>query len=174
MCEALGVSRSGYYDWLTRPENRPSKRKKLLAQRINAIYPKSRGLYGSPKIAAVLKSEGFRVSRKTVSKIMREQGLRSKAIKPRRVMTSYSHDIPVAKNLLSQRFEASRPNEKWVADITYVKTKEVWMYLASVMDLYSRKVVGWCLDSIASKDLVLRAFDSAVKRQARQWKVLSF
>lgn len=162
MCEVLQVSRSGYYKWRSTPPSEQESRRAELTERILYHYHDNDGLYGSPKITALLRGEGFRVSEKTVARIMREQGLRSRTVKKFRVRTTdSSHSLPVAPNLLNQQFKASAPNEVWLADITYVPTRQGTLYLASILDLFTRKIVGWALRERMTVDLVNEAFESA-------------
>jgi len=145
-CRVLQVSRSGYYAWLRRKPSVRQRRRAQLAERIARIHREHRGVYGSPRVWHALKAEGESVSENTVAKIMREQGLRAKRTRrfvPR--TTDSRHDNPVAPNVLDRQFSAAAPNRKWVTDITYVRTDEGWLYLAAVLDLFSRKIVGWSM-----------------------------
>jgi transposase InsO family protein len=165
MCDVLHVSRSGYYAWLKRPVSERKKRKEWLTQRIQHIFLQSRRLYGSPKITHVLRAEGIRISQKTVARMMKELGLRSRTVKKYKATTNSSHSLPVSENLLNQQFVAQAPNQVWMADMTYVPTQKGWLYVASVMDLYTRKIVGWHADERMTKRLVLQALDQAYQRQ---------
>jgi putative transposase len=124
MCDVLGVSRSGYYAWLGRPVSERMNRRRQLTRRIYQIFIRSRRLYGSPKITQVLRQEGIRVGQKTVARIMREQGLQSRIVRKYKATTDSNHRYPVHENRLQPSFEAKRPNEVWVADITHVPTDE--------------------------------------------------
>lgn len=162
MCKVLQVSRSGYYKWRSAQPSDQEMRRAELTQRVLYHYHDSNGLYGSPKITALLRKEGYCVSDKTVARIMREQGLRSKTIRKFRVRTTDSgHGLPVAPNLLNQRFQASSPNEVWLADITYVPTRQGMLYLAGVLDLYTRKIVGWTLSDRMTSNLTTEALENA-------------
>ncbi|WP_157067252.1 IS3 family transposase, partial [Alicyclobacillus shizuokensis] len=172
MCKALKVSRSGYYEWLKRPESERDRRRKVITRRIYQIYVKSRRLYGSPKITQALHKEGVRVSQKTVARIMREQGLKSRTVRKYKATTNSKHNYPVHENVLNQTFVAQRPGQVWMADITYVPTAEGWLYVASLMDLYTRKIVGWHADSRMTKELVMRALEQAYQRQRPDGPVL--
>lgn len=172
MCKVFKVSRSGYYDWLDRPQNERKKRKEQLSKRIKQIFLESRRLYGSPKITKVLQSEGERVSQKTVARIMKELGLRSRTVKKYKATTHSNHSLPVQDNKLNQQFVAEAPNQVWMADITYVATDEGWLYLASIMDLYSREIVGWYADKQMTKALVLKALDRAYEKKQPKGQVL--
>jgi putative transposase len=166
MCEILGVSRSGFYKWLESPDSERILRRQELARRIEYHYHDNNGIYGAPKITDCLRDEGKRVGEKTVGRIMREKGLRSCTVKKFKVTTTNSnHNLPTADNLLNQEFEATAPNKVWMTDITYIWTRQGRMYLASVMDLYSRKTVGWSLKSRMTNELVLEALDRAVVAQ---------
>ncbi|WP_269078036.1 IS3 family transposase [Alicyclobacillus acidoterrestris] len=165
MCKILGVSRSGYYAWLRRPESERSKRRKRITKRVHQIFVKSRRLYGSPKITQVLRQEGERVAQKTVANIMRENGLRSRTVRKYKATTYSNHDYPVQENVLNQTFVAEQPNEVYMADITYIPTDEGWVYLASLEDLYSRKIVGWSAGARMTKELCIKALERAWERQ---------
>lgn len=172
MCKVLKVSRSGYYAWLKRPQSERKKRKERLAKRIKQIFLESRRLYGSPKITEELRSEGEKISRKTVARIMKELGLRSRTVKKYKATTNSNHSLPVHENKLNQQFVAQAPNQVWMADITYIPTDEGWLYLASIMDLYTRKIVGWYADKQMTKALVLQALERAYKQQQPEKEVL--
>lgn len=162
MCEVLKVSRSGYYKWQKSLPSEREKQRGELAKRIQHHYEDSHGLYGSPKITHLLRQEGRRVSEKTVGRLMREHGLRSRTVRKFKVQTTDSnHDMPVAPNLLEQQFRTESPNQVWVSDITYIRTREGMLYLASVMDLFSRRIVGWALGQRMTVDLVSQALDAA-------------
>lgn len=163
MAELLGVSASGYYDWKLRSQNARGDRRLKLIRTIEDIHRSSRGAYGSPRVFRQLKALGHRTSRSTVERLMREQGIRSKRYRRFRVVTTDSkHSMAVAQNHMSQQFEPAKPNEKWSADITYIPTKEGWLYLAIVLDLYSRRVVGWSMDERMPTELTLRALRMAL------------
>ncbi|WP_110927710.1 IS3 family transposase [Bacillus massiliglaciei] len=167
MCNVMNVSRSGYHKWVDRPESEKTKRHKTLVKHVHKSYLESRGLYGSPKIAKDLEKKGIPVCQKTVARIMKEEDLRSKTVKKYKATTNSKHTLPVYENKLNQEFKVDEPNKVWVADITYVPTSEGWLYLASVMDLFSRKIVGWSVDKTMTKDLVINALDRAYNRQQR-------
>ncbi|WP_273545658.1 IS3 family transposase [Paenibacillus caui] len=172
MCEAFEVSRSGYYKWTKRKTSKREKRRKKLERRIRRIFLDSRRLYGSPKITKVLHKQGVRVSDKTVARIMKELGLRSRTVKKYKATTNSKHNLPVHENVLNRQFQVAAPNTFWVADITYVPTDEGWVYLASIMDLYSRKIVGFHMDERMTKELVLKALDRAYSQQRPRGEVL--
>jgi putative transposase len=161
-CELSKVSRSGYYEWLRRPEKRGVD---VLGQKIKRIFKKSRKTYGTRRIKKQLEAEGIAVSRQRIRRKMAEQGLVAKARRKTRATTNSNHDHPVAPNLLDRQFGVQHPNKVWVMDITYLATSEGWLYLAIVLDLYSRMVVGWSIGKRMTKELVIDALETAVKRR---------
>lgn len=174
MCKVLSVSRNGYYDFVHRrrtpaaPGSRAHRRAELAA-RIETLHEESRGTYGSPRVHKQLCDEGEKVSRNTVAKVMKMNGIRGKTAKKRKPVTTDSrHDQPVADNLLERDFTASRPNEKWVTDITYIDTLDGWKYLALVMDLFSRRIIGWSLADHMKADLVCQALKMALAPGVRR------
>jgi transposase InsO family protein len=165
MCRILKVSRSGYYQWTRRKQSERKQRREQLKQQISRIFLDSRRLYGSPKIAQVLRQQGVQVSEKTVARIMQKLGMKSRTVRKYKATTNSKHSLPVHDNVLDQHFTAQAPNQVWMADITYVPTDEGWLYVASIMDLCTRKIVGWHADERMTKELVLRALDQAYNRQ---------
>jgi putative transposase len=163
MCEALNVSRSGYYAYVNRPESKRSQESRKLLETIRKIHKDTRNIYGAPRITKSL-PEDQKASLGRVARIMRANGIRSKTVKKYKATTNSNHNLPVAENLLSQNFLADRPNEKWVSDITYIGTDEGWLYLAGVMDLHGRKLVGWSMDSRMKTELVSTALKQAIGR----------
>jgi putative transposase len=162
MCRLLRVSKSGYFAWRDgrEPPRRSSDRS--LSVQIATVYHQYRQVYGSPRIHRQLRAEGILVGRKRVERLMREAGIR---VLPRRRFvrtTDSNHDQPIAPNLLEQDFRASAPNQRWVTDITYIPTGEGWLYLSAIVDLFSRRVVGWAMDGRMDRTLVLRALDMAL------------
>jgi putative transposase len=172
MCSLFNVSRSGYYEWTRRKESNRKKRRKQLEKQIRRIFFDSRQLYGSPKVWQVLKRQGVHVSQKTVARIMKELGLKSRTVKKYKATTNSKHNLPVADNVLNQQFTAKKPNEVWMGDITYVPTDEGWLYLASIEDLCTRKIVGFHMDERMTKSLVLEALDQAYRHQRPRAGVL--
>ena len=167
MCRVLGVSRSGYYAWLKRPPSAREMANQELKQQIKEIYDHSRQTYGSPRIQVELADNGVKCGHNRVAQLMQAQQLRAKQSRKFKVTTTDSaHDYPVAPNRLNQDFIASRPNEKWLADITYIPTDEGWLYLAAVLDLHSRRIVGWAMSDSLHRQLVIDALLMAV--QTRQ------
>jgi transposase InsO family protein len=166
MCRVLGVSRSGYYAAKTRPESARAVADRELLTQIKRVHSASRGVYGSPRIKAQLADDGYPVGRHKVAQLMRLERLRGC---PKRRYRNTTHSDPrhaVAKNLLAQNFSATKPNQRWVADITYISTQQGWLYLAVVIDLYSRRVVGWSMNRWMSRQIVIDALRMAI--DARQ------
>lgn len=165
----LNVAISGYYRWR---QGRPSRRQQAdeqLAATIRRVHAESCQRYGSPRIHAELRAQGIRCSEKRVARLMRQQGLQGKCKWRRRVCTTDSkHTLPVARNVLNQEFTAEQPNAKWVADITYIPTTEGWLYLAGILDIFSRKVVGWAMGETMTTELVERALIAAVQTRRPQ------
>lgn len=162
MCTVLQVSRSGYYKWLASEASERQMRREKLSARISWHFHDSEETYGSPRIHRELVKEGWIVSERTVGLIMRESGLRSCMARKFRVATTDSkHDMPIAPNVLEQDFSATKPNEKWVADITYIPCRQGKLYLASILDLYTKQIVGWKLSDRMTTDLVLDALNEA-------------
>lgn len=146
MCQLLHVSRSGFYAWCKRPASRRQTRREELATRARAVHQHSHGTYGSPRVHAALVAGGVAVCRNTVAKVMAQQGIRSKLRRrSRRCTTDSAHSHPVPDNRLDRDFTANAPDRKWCSDITYVPTSAGWLYLAVVIDLFSRRVVGWSM-----------------------------
>ncbi|WP_241158525.1 IS3 family transposase [Cohnella candidum] len=162
MCELMGVSRSGYYKWRSAGPSNQELRKRELMGRITYHFNDSEKRYGAPKITFLLREEGYTVIERTVGLYMHELGLRSCVSSKYKVQTTDSnHDLPIAPNILNQQFETQRPNQVWVADITYIPCKEGRLYLASVLDLCTREIVGWRLEDRMTTDLVLGALQDA-------------
>jgi transposase InsO family protein len=164
-CEVLGVSRSGYYAWRERPDSARAKRRQELAEKVKALHERNRG--GSPRVHRALVAAGEKVSENTVAKVMRERQIRAKSKKkfvPR--TTDSRHEQPVAPNLLDRQFRAEFPDRKWAVDITYVPTGEGWLYLAGVIDLCSRKIVGWSMAEHMRTNLVSDALGMALARRS--------
>ena len=165
MCRALGVSPSGYYAFMGRPESRRVREDRRLLVEIKAIHRSSRGTYGSPRVHAHMKAQGTSHSRKRIARLMRQGDIRAKQKRKFKATTDSSHGYPVAPNLLKRKFMAQGPNQKWVADITYIATGEGWLYLAAIMDLYSRRIVGWSMSGSISRQLALDALEMAAGRR---------
>jgi putative transposase len=166
MCRVLGVSASGYYAWRSRPESPRAVANRDLLERIRRIHVAHHGRYGSPRMHAALRAQGHQASRGRVERLMRRHGIRALARRRFRPTTTDSrHQLPIAPNLLQQKFMASVPNRVWLADITYIPTGEGWLYLAAVLDLATRKVVGWAMRDHMRTELTLGALIMAIQRQ---------
>ncbi|UXS38121.1 IS3 family transposase [Staphylococcus delphini] len=161
MCQVLGVSRSGYYDWKNRKPSARTVKREGLKKDIYQIYIKSQKRYGSPKITQILRRHGHTITQRTVSRMMKKLGIRSITKKKYTATTHSKHHLPVYPNLLNQQFKVSQLGSVWVADITYVYTKEGWLYLATVMDLFSRRIIGWAMAARMTKELVMSALNKA-------------
>lgn len=163
LCRVLDISVSAYYAWRKRQPSRRQQEDARLSETIQRVHAESHQRYGSPRIHAELQAQGIRCGRKRVARLMRQAGLRGKCKWRRRICTTDSkHKLPVAENVLKQDFTAEQPNTKWVADITYIPTDEGWLYLAAVVDIFSRKVVGWAMDTTMTSELVERALEAAL------------
>jgi putative transposase len=166
LCEVLEVSPAGYYAWRSRPESQRSAANRELVDDIRRVHRDARGRYGSPRIHVELKAQGRGASRGRIERLMRYHGIRAIMARPRWVRTTDSrHDLPIAPNLLDRTFVAAAPNRVWLADITYVETDQGWLYLAAVMDLFSRKIVGWATADHLRADLPLAALRVAISAQ---------
>jgi putative transposase len=172
MCKMLLVSPSGYYEWRDRAPSKRAQENAFFAAKIKAIFEDESSRAGAKRIAKRLKQEGTLVSRHRVARIMRLHGWRAKAARKFKATTNSNHKLPVAPNLLQQNFSAGKPNEKWVSDITYVWTEEGWLYLAVVMDLYSRMVVGWAMSERMTSKLVMDALQMAIWRRKKPHGVI--
>jgi transposase InsO family protein len=165
LTRTLGVSRSGYYDWRERPISTRAAHRAELAEHVHATFIEFDGIYGSRKIAEELVERRVRICRNTVAGLMRTMNLRSTVQRRRSFIatTDSDHQEPIAPNLLARDFTASEPNRKWVADLTYVPTDEGWAYVAVVMDLFSRRIVGWAVGDSLETSLVLEALNRAIE-----------
>lgn len=161
----LEVSRSGYYAWLNRDMSQRAKENEELKQRIFEVFKKSNQTYGSPRIYRYLAKEGFDCSENRVARLMRELGIKAKQPQKFKTTTDSNHNLPVQDNILDRNFDIDNRNEVWAGDITYIDTQEGWLYLAVVIDLYSRKVIGWAMSDSIDKELVIDALDMALKRR---------
>ena len=163
MCRVLGVVRSGYYRWRKAPLGKRKMADMILSMHIKDIFEQSRDTYGSYRIHAELLDEGIRCGRERVARLARENNLEPKATRRFKVMTTDSkHKLPVVPNVLDQNFTAKGPDQIWLTDITYVPTTEGWLYLAAVMDLYSRRIVGWAMSDSLHRQLVIDALQMAI------------
>lgn len=165
LCQALGVSPSGFAAWRRGGSWRGRLTDAQLLTLIRAIHAESKGAYGSPRIWREIKERGLPASRERVARLMTEHGIRAKHKRRYKATTDSKHALPVAPNLLAQDFQASRPDQKWTADITYIPTAEGWVYLAVVMDLYTRMIVGWSMGARMTRELVIDALRMAYFRR---------
>ena len=165
MCKALNVSPSGYYVWRTRPISAREMANRELVKRIEAVYNDSYETYGSPRIYLELKDQGVACSEKRVARLMRLRGLRAKQVRRYKSTTRRNKKDPVAPNLLKRDFSTVRPDQKWLTDITYIPTREGWLYLAAVLDLYGRRIVGWAMSDRMTADLTISALKMAIRQR---------
>jgi transposase InsO family protein len=174
LCETLEVSAAGYYAWLKRPVSDSQKRRDALIVEIRTIHAEVNQRYGSPRIAAELKAREYDCCVNTVAKLMHDNDIRAKTARKFRCSTTDSnHSLPVAENLLNRQFEVDSPNAVWLADITYIPTREGFLYLAAVEDLYSRMVVGWSMAEHMESRLVVDALAMAVARRLPDEELLA-
>ena len=163
MCSVLRVSASGYYAWRGRPESARARANKALVEDIRRVHADSRRRYGSPRVHASLRAEGKRVGCNRVARLMRDHGIQAHRRRPFRKTTNSNHAFPPAPNLLDRQFaSAVAPNQVWLADMTYIATGEGWLYLAAILDLFSRKVVGWAMSETMPQELTLAALNMAI------------
>jgi transposase InsO family protein len=159
LCAVLAVSRSGFYAWRRRPAAARVDSDAQLAAAITSIFRRSHGAYGSPRIHAELKARGIRVSRKRVERLMQVNGLKARQKRRFRKTTDSNHSLPIAPNVLERQFDVDAPNSVWVTDVTYVATTQGWLYLAVMLDLFSRRVVGWAVSESNDTALALLALE---------------
>lgn len=165
-CDVLGVSRSGYYAWKGRPMPAREAQDAALVVEIKAAHKAGRGNYGSPRVHRELRANGRRVSRKRVERLMRQEGIAARKRRRLRRTTDSTHPHPIAPNVLERNFDVELPNTAWVTDVTYVRTHEGWLYLAAILDLFSRRVVGWAVSANNDRALALSALDRATSARA--------
>ena len=166
MCSMLGISRSGFYAWRRRKPSKRARETVRLKAEIRAVHKEADGTYGSPRIHAELREREFRVGRNRVARLMREEGLTARFKRSFRRTTDSRHDKPIVDNSLARRFEVEAPNRVWATDITYLRTRQGWLYLAVVLDLFSRRVVGWSMANHLRTELVLGALEMALGQRA--------
>lgn len=162
LCRVLRVSPSGYYSWLRRRVSLRARRNRMLALRIRVAHRHSRKTYGRRRIYARLRRDGVSCSRNRVARLMRQEGIFGRRRRSFRSTTDSKHSLPVAANLLERNFTVSAPNQVWVSDITYLACEEGWEYLATVMDLFNREIVGWAMQSSRARSLTLKALKMAI------------
>ena len=165
MCRVIGASRSGYYRWKSQPQSQRQKENDKILMEIRESHKNSNRAYGSPRITEDLQAQGTKCSKNRVARLMKVHGIVAKAVKKFKATTDSKHNLPVAENLLKQNFAASKPNTVWVSDITYVWTSEGWLYLAMILDLYSRQIVGWAMSDRLTSDFVIKALYQAIGRR---------
>jgi transposase InsO family protein len=166
MCKVLKVSQSGYYRWKTAAISKRLRKKNVLKEKITALYFESKQRYGSPRITMELNILGYHISRTTVAKYMRELSLRSKLSKKFKVTTDSKHNYLLVENVLNRQFLVPQPSKAWVSDITYIHTKEGFLYLTTIMDLYDRKIIGWSLsDGMSTNETTLASWKMAIKNR---------
>ena len=165
MCRTLTVSPAGYYAWRNRPESCRSGHNRALLSAIRVIHRESRETYGSPSIWDALLKQGHDVGEHRVARLMRVEGIRAKTVKKWRATTQSNHRLPVAANTLNRQFTVAAPNQVWAGDITYIWTAEGWLYLAVILDLYSRAVIGWALGTRLTGDLAQDALTMALQQR---------
>jgi putative transposase len=164
MCRVLQVSRSGYYSWIDRPESKRSEENRRLLTAIKYIHKESKSIYGSPRITQALPARAMKASQNRVARMMAKNGIKSKVKRKFRVTTQSDHTLPISPNLLHQDFSASAPNLKLVSDITYIHTREGWLYLTTVIDLFHRKIVGWSMSNrMTAEQTTIAALKQYVK-----------
>jgi transposase InsO family protein len=165
MADVFEMNRSGFYKWKDKPvSNREMENKKIEAE-ILSIFGDTKGIYGSPRIFEELKDKGIKCSKNKTADLMRKMNLRAKASRKFRVTTNSKHNLPVAENLLNRNFKVEEPNQVWTSDITYIRTWEGWLYFCAVLDLFSRKVIGWSMGKYLNADLAIDALDMAYQKR---------
>src|SRR5262249_2436196 len=173
LCEALGVSRGGFYTWMKQPESRRAQEDRQLVVQIRTSFEQSGQTYGSPRVLKDLRAWGFRCGRHRVARLMRAEGLQGRRKRRRLPIDSgIRPEHTIAPNVLDRQFEADAPNRRWVADFTYVWTAEGWLYVAVVLDLYSRRVVGWSMSAEMTAELVTEALVSAIWRRGKPTELM--
>jgi transposase InsO family protein len=168
MCRMLAVSRAGFYAWRRRPTAARTREDQVLAVAVAAIYAEHHGRYGSPRVRMELRDRGQRSGRKRIARLMRVQGLRARPRRRYRTTTDSRHGLPVCPNLLARRFAVAQPNTAWVTDMTYLWTPQGWLYLAVIIDLFSRRVVGWSMSERIDRKLALDALRMALAQRHPQ------
>ena len=166
MTDLLEVSKSGYYRHLKRTPGKRSQENAFLLAKVKEVYSQGRKCYGSPRVTACLRQQGYKVGHNRVARLMKENHLQAKTKRKRVYTTDSRHSRPVAENVLNRQFDVVEPNRTWAGDMTYVQTREGWLYLAVVLDLHSRKVVGWSMSDSMETELVLNAMTMAIQGRA--------
>lgn len=172
LCKALKVSRSGYYDWLNREPSKRALANRQLLVNIRGLYAQHKGRYGSPRIHAALIQHGQQVSRGRVERLMKAHDIKAQRARRHKRVYIQREQQQAAPNVLARQFSASRPNQKWVSDITFIPTREGFVYLAAVLDLYSRAVIGWSMSDRINGQLVIDALTMAIVHRGEPESVL--
>lgn len=165
LCRVTGVSRSGFYAWAQRPLSDTATQRETLATHLRAVHAEMKGRYGSPRLTVELNDRGVACCVNTIAKVMKAQGIRAKTVRRSVRTTDSNHRMPVAENVLGRDFSPATPNAAWGADITYIPTLEGWLFVALVVDLFSRRIVGWSMAATMTSRLVVDALDLAVSRR---------
>ena len=165
MCRIIEASRSGYYRWKIQPQSDRQKENDKILDEIKESHKNSKRAYGSPRITVDLQARGTKCGENRVARLMKVHGIVGKAKKKFKATTNSKHTLPVAENLLNQNFTAEKPNTTWVSDITYIPTAEGWLYLAVILDLYSRQIVGWAMSDRLTSGFVVKALYQAIGRR---------
>ena len=165
MCNELNVSPSGYYAWRDRPARAREMANQVLYTKIKAVYDDNHGVYGSPRIYRELKDQGIACSKNRIARLMRLRDLQAKQFRRFKSTTKRNKTQPAAPNLLKRDFETDQPDQKWLADITYITTQEGWLYLSTILDLYTRRIVGWAMSDRMTSDLTVSALKMALQQR---------
>jgi putative transposase len=172
MCQVLGVSRSGYYLWEQHNKSERQKENERLMAHIREAYGRGRGTYGSPRITAELKDNGIPCGKNRIARLMKRHGIMAKTKRRFKATKRSKHDFLVADNLLNQRFSTDVANKIWVSDITYIWTREGWLYLAAILDVFNRKIIGWSMDDRLSHEVIADALCKAIRQRKPKAGVL--
>jgi len=173
MCKVLEVSRSGFYKWLKSGVSKRKIRNQMLLSEIREIFDVSKQTYGSPRITKELNRRGFKASKPLVAKLMRNAGIRSKVKRKYKITTDSNHKYPVAENLLKRNFNPTSLNKAWVSDITYIRTKQGWLYLTIILDLFDRQIIGWSLSkTMHAKYTIIPAWEMATRNRCLNSKLI--
>lgn len=172
ICKTLRICRSAYYEWKTEPQSKRECANNKLLQHITRIHRESKGTFGSPRIVIKLKEEGIYCNHKRVERLMKENDIYSKTKRKFKITTDSNHQLPVCENILVRNFKPEKANQSWCSDITYIRTAEGWLYLAVVLDLFSRRVIGWSMSESMSKQIVMDSFMMAWESRGKPQGVI--
>ena len=167
LCRVLGVSRRGYYDWIDRPDSAREQTNQQLLVEIRRIFKETQEVYGAPRIHKELNETGYPCGLNRVARLMKKAGIVPKTVKKFRITTDSRKSKKPAENILNQEFSATRRHEKWVADVTYIPTREGWLFLAAVLDLFTRKIVGWSMSDRLTAQLSVQALQNAIAQEGQ-------